>query len=191
VTEVALRHFRRRGQRFASAASTNGTEMTSPMRARPAKSIRSRQVQLTDNGALFKAVVFTSSPRNFQQRDQQRAMLTVVPDTTPPVLGERVGSVPLFSSIQQTRRKVYVVFSEGVRIDTATTWPITRSPAANGSLGLSNATLLAGSTTVALTTGPQAAGTLYTWRSTASWTWRRPRTWWPPTARRRSRRRIF
>jgi len=87
--------------------------------------------------------------------------------------------------------QVYVVFSEGVRIDTATNLANYSITSANGSLGLSNATLLPGSTTVALTTGPQAAGTLYTLTVNGVVDLRRPRTWWPPTARRRSRRRIF
>jgi len=111
-------------------------------------------VQLTDNGTLFQAVVFNILTNTiFSSATSSVAMLTVLPDTTPPALVSASGLYPAL---------VYVLFSEGVRIDTATNLANYSITSANGSLGLSNATLLAGSTTVALTTAPQAAGTVYT-----------------------------
>src|SRR5713226_2046584 len=77
-------------------------------------------VQLTDNGALFKAVVFNVLTNAiFSSATSSVAMLTVVPDTTPPVLVSASGVSPVFLN-STNPSQVYVVFSEGVRIDTAT-----------------------------------------------------------------------
>ncbi len=111
-------------------------------------------VRLSDNGAQFQVVVFNiTNNAIFSSATSSVAMLSVTPDTTPPVLVSASGLYPTL---------VYVLFSEGVRIDTATNLANYSITSASGSLGLSNATLLAGSTTVALTTAPQVAGTVYT-----------------------------
>src|SRR5712692_8374357 len=112
-------------------------------------------VHLSDDGSLFQAVAFNIvSNAIFSSATSSIAKLTVTPDTTPPTLVSASGLYP--SSL------VYVLFSEGVRSDTATNLANYSITSAGGSLGLSNATLLAGSTTVALATAPQAAGTVYT-----------------------------
>src|SRR6266581_3423400 len=110
-------------------------------------------VQLSDDGALFQAVAFNIvSNAVFSSATSSVASLSVTPDTTPPALVSASGLYPTL---------VYVLFSEGVRIDTATNLANYSITNASGSLGLSNATLLAGSTTVVLATAPQAAGTVY------------------------------
>src|SRR6266849_3509443 len=112
-------------------------------------------VHLSDDGSLFQAVAFNIvSNAVFSSATSSIAQLTVTPDTTPPALVSASGLYP--SSL------VYVLFSEGVRIDTATNLANYSITSAGGSLGISNATLLAGSTTVALATTPLTPGTVYT-----------------------------
>src|SRR6266849_8489227 len=64
-------------------------------------------VKLSDNGALFQAVVFNiTNNAIFSSATSSVAMLSVTPDTTPPALVSASGLYP--SSL------VYVLFSEGV-----------------------------------------------------------------------------
>jgi len=140
-------------------------------------------VQLSDDGALFQAVAFNIvSNAVFSSATSSVASLSVTPDTTPPALVSASGLYPTL---------VYVLFSKAVRIDTATNLANYSITSSSGSLGISNAMLLAGSTTVALATAPQAAGTVYTLTVNGIVTWLWPRTWLPPTARQRSPRRII
>jgi len=111
-------------------------------------------VHLSDDGSLFQAVAFNIvSNAVFSSATSSVARLTVTPDTTAPALVSASGLYPTL---------VYVLFSEGVRIDTATNLANYSITNASGSLGISNATLLAGSTTVALATAPLTTGTVYT-----------------------------
>src|SRR5712692_2687770 len=111
-------------------------------------------VQLSDDGALFQAVAFNIvSNAVFSSANSSVASLSVTPDTTPPALVSASGLYPTL---------VYVLFSEGVRIDTATNLANYSITNASGSLGISNATLLAGSTTVALATAPLTTGMVFT-----------------------------
>src|SRR5260370_16319211 len=112
-------------------------------------------VQLSDDGALFQAVAFNIvSNAVFSSATSSVASLSVTPDTTPPALLSASGLYP--SSL------VYVLFSKGVRIDTATNLANYSITNASGSLGISTAPLLAGSTTVMLATPPLTPATLYT-----------------------------
>ena len=108
---------------------------------------------LTDDGAIFSAMLTNSYTNAFFTVTSSNAVLNVIADTNPPVLVRAASVFP---------NGVAVTFSEGLRADTATNAGNYIITSASGSLAVSAAQFGGTVSNILLTTDTQILGTNYT-----------------------------